>query len=51
VPALADAMTTLLRDQALRQRMGIQARQMVEQEFDIVKQSRALVDIYRAALQ
>lgn len=51
VPALADAMTTLLRDQGLRQRMGIQARQMVEQEFDIVRQSHALLDIYRAALQ
>lgn len=51
VPALADAMTILLRDKGLRQRLGIQARQMVEQEFDIVKQSHELVDIYRAALQ
>lgn len=51
VPALADAMFSLLRDQGLRARMGIQARQMVEQEFDIVKQSRTLIEIYRTALQ
>lgn len=48
---LADAMFTLLRDSALRQRMGIQARKMVEEEFDIVKQSRALEGIYQSATQ
>lgn len=51
VPALTEAMYTLLRDQGLRRRMGTQARQMVEQEFDVVKQSRALLGIYRAAMQ
>lgn len=49
VDQLADAMFTLLCDSALRQRMGTQARQMVEGEFDIVKQSRELETIYQSA--
>jgi colanic acid/amylovoran biosynthesis glycosyltransferase len=49
VPELADAMLTLLRNDAMRERMGRQARQMVEEEFDIAKQSRSLQEVYRSA--
>lgn len=51
VNQLADAMLTLLGDEALCQRMGHQARQMVEQEFDVLKQSRALKGIYQTLTQ
>ena len=51
VEELADAIYLLLRDEGLRGRMGAQARQMVERDFDIAKQSRALEGIYQAALQ
>ncbi|NJP30807.1 glycosyltransferase [Micromonospora thermarum] len=49
VAALAGNIRRLLDDDALRVRLGDQARQRVELRFDITKQSAALEDIYDMA--
>lgn len=50
VPALADALDTLLRDGAVRQRMGAAADQWVRAEFSIERMRRLTVEMYRALL-
>jgi colanic acid/amylovoran biosynthesis glycosyltransferase len=48
--ALAARMRILLADAALRQRMGAAARALVEQRFDLRRQTRVLEDWYDAVL-
>jgi glycosyltransferase involved in cell wall biosynthesis len=49
VPALADALGLLLRDDAMRTRMGDAARAFVQQNFDVRAQARALESLYDRA--
>jgi colanic acid/amylovoran biosynthesis glycosyltransferase len=49
--ALAARMRTLLADPALRRRMGTAARALVEQRFDLHRQTRLLEDWYDAVLR
>jgi glycosyltransferase involved in cell wall biosynthesis len=44
--ALADAISRLLGDQALRERLGSNARRRVEDRFDISRNIRAYVDLF-----
>jgi colanic acid/amylovoran biosynthesis glycosyltransferase len=48
--ALASRMDDLLCDPELRRRMGIQARALVEQKFDIRRQTETLEGHYDAVL-
>lgn len=48
VPALADAMTTLLDDPDLRDAMGRAARKKIEREFNLHRQVDELEDLYDA---
>lgn len=50
VPALADALDTLLRDGAARQRMGAAADQWVRVEFSIENMRRLTLEMYRALI-
>ncbi len=42
VASMAEAMVTLANDESLRQRMGVEARQKMEREYDAVEQNRIL---------
>lgn len=45
---VADAITRLLRDEALRQELGRGARRTIEERFDLFRTAEALVEQYRA---
>lgn len=51
VPALADALIQLLRDDVLRARMGDAGRRYVEQKFNLALQTQALEEIYDEVLK
>ncbi len=44
--ALADALTVLARDPALRRRLGAAGRQIVEKEFSSARIGQEIVDLY-----
>jgi glycosyltransferase involved in cell wall biosynthesis len=48
--ALASRMALLLDDAAIRRRMGLAARALMEQKFDLVAQTRALESLYDEVL-
>jgi rhamnosyl/mannosyltransferase len=48
--ALADALTRILRDDALRERMGATARQRVLDEFSVDAMVRRTIEVYREAI-
>jgi colanic acid/amylovoran biosynthesis glycosyltransferase len=50
VDELADALSTLLSDESLRERLGTAGRQRVLKQFDLNKQTAKLEDIYLEAL-
>jgi glycosyltransferase involved in cell wall biosynthesis len=45
--ALAQALTQVIEDPALRRRLGVGARQMYEQQFDIAIYRRRIIEIYQ----
>jgi glycosyltransferase involved in cell wall biosynthesis len=47
IPQLADALLRLLRDPALRQRMGEAGRERVERVFNPQAASAAMLEVYR----
>jgi colanic acid/amylovoran biosynthesis glycosyltransferase len=49
-PALADALASLLRDADSRRSIGDAARTVIEQRFDIVKQTALLEDLYSSVV-
>ncbi|GAT85543.1 glycosyl transferase family 1 [Paenarthrobacter nicotinovorans] len=48
--ALADALTIILEDQSLAQRLGAAARAYVEQDFNVFLQAEKVEALYRSAL-
>jgi glycosyltransferase involved in cell wall biosynthesis len=50
VPALADAMRALLRDESLRQRVGQAARQRVLAQYTVERMVEQTLDVYRTAI-
>ncbi len=47
--ALADALDRMLADRALRSKLAVAARRLVESEFDAGRNARALVDLFMSA--
>lgn len=50
LPSMTDALLRLLEDQRLREQIGISARQTVEQQYSLARQSQMLVRQYRECL-
>jgi glycosyltransferase involved in cell wall biosynthesis len=48
---LADALIKLINDSSLRLKMGLCARQRVEQEFSLIALEKKLIDLYKDFLE
>lgn len=51
VPALSEAVISLLSDAALASRMGVKARQRVVEHFDVHRQAKKVEAVYRSLLE